>query len=164
MATRTEKAKTASTVEKHLTFELAGEVYGIEILRIREIIGVMTITPIPNSPYGVKGVINLRGKIVPVVDLRVKFGMPETAYTERTCVIVIDRAGGKLTGLIVDAVSEVAQIPAAEIEPPPAMGDGLDTSSLRGVAKLKEKVVLLLDIGKVLGDLDAEVEAEVEAG
>lgn len=143
-------------MEKYLTFDLSGEVYGIDILRIREIIGVMEITPVPHTPECVKGVMNLRGKIIPVVDLRLRFGMDPIDYTERTCVIFVefDTSKGVVAqvGLVVDAVSEVAQISPGDIEPPPAMGESLDTGYLRGMAKMKEKVVILLDIAKVLGE------------
>lgn len=139
---------------KYLTFELNAETYGVEILKVKEIIGIMEITPVPHAPDCVKGVINLRGKIIPVVDLRVQFGFPPLEFTERTCIIVVDlEAGGvrTLVGAVVDAVAEVSQIPSTDIEPPPEMGDTAETSCIRGMAKVRDKVVILLGIDKVLG-------------
>jgi purine-binding chemotaxis protein CheW len=139
---------------KYLTFSLAKEEYGIGILKVKEIIGLMPITTVPRAPGFVKGVINLRGKVIPVVDLRLKFGMEEAAYTERTCIIVIEIAGqggSVLIGIVVDAVSEVLNIKAADIEDTPAFGARLDTSYIRGMAKVNGGVKILLDIDKVLG-------------
>ncbi len=140
---------------KFLTFELSHETYGIEILKIREIIGIMEITPVPHAPPSVKGVINLRGKIIPVVDLRLRFELPAAEFTDRTCIIVVDLEGEggvrTLVGTIVDAVSEVSQIPSGDIEPPPELGGETSSGYIQGMAKQKEKVVILLDIDKVLG-------------
>jgi len=134
---------------KYLTFVLSDEEYGIEILKVREIIGVMTITPVPQSPDYIKGVINLRGKVIPVVDLRLKFGFPEKEYTKETCIIVVE-VNNVLTGIIVDTVSEVLDIAAENMEPAPHFGDGIDTNVFLGIAKIKNKVKILLDIDKVL--------------
>jgi purine-binding chemotaxis protein CheW len=140
---------------KHLTFSLGRESYGVDIRMIREIIGIMDITPLPDSDASVRGVINLRGKIIPVVDLRVRFGLPQAPFTERTCIVVVDLekedGGRSLVGAIVDAVSEVSNIAAADVEPPPEMGMGSEAGVIKGMAKLKERVVILLDIGKILG-------------
>jgi purine-binding chemotaxis protein CheW len=144
---------------KYLTFSLAGEEYGIGILKIREIIGMMPITSVPETPHHVKGVINLRGKVIPVIDLRLRFGMSENAYTERTCIIVVEirgAAGVLQVGIVVDAVSEVLNIKVEDIEDPPCFGVRLKTDYILGMAKMGKGVKLLLDIDRVLGtdDLD----------
>jgi len=138
---------------KYLTFSLAGEEYGIGILKIKEIIGMMSITTVPRTPPFVKGVINLRGKVIPVVDLRLKFGMEEMGYTERTCIIVVEIAGqggSVLIGIVVDSVSEVLNIKATDIEETPTFGARLDTDYILGMAKMNGGVKILLDIDKVL--------------
>ncbi|MBM4350478.1 MAG: purine-binding chemotaxis protein CheW [Deltaproteobacteria bacterium] len=138
---------------KYLTFSLAGEEYGIGILKIKEIIGMMPITPVPRTPSYVKGVINLRGKVIPVMDLRLKFGMEEASYTERTCIIVVEIAGqggSVLIGIVVDSVSEVLNIKATDIEETPTFGARLDTDYILGMAKMNGGVKILLDIDKVL--------------
>ena len=138
---------------KYLTFTLAGEEYGIGILKIKEIIGMMSITSVPQTPSFVKGVINLRGKVIPVVDLRLRFGMEENDYTERTCIIVVEmagQAGTVLMGIVVDAVSEVLNIKTKEIEDTPAFGTRLETDYILGMAKMEGGVKILLDIDRVL--------------
>lgn len=151
----TTNRKTTSHTNKYLTFELAGETYGIGILKIREIIKVMEITPLPHASDSVKGVINLRGKIIPVVDLRVRFGVAASEFTDRTCIVVVDLENEegvrKMVGATVDAVSEVSQIPAGDIELPPELGPGASEGYIQGMAKMKDKVVILLEIDKVLG-------------
>ncbi len=134
---------------KYLTFVLSDEEYGIEILKVREIIGIMNITPVPQTPVYIKGVINLRGKVIPVIDLRLKFGFPEAEYTKETCVIVVD-VGNTLTGVIVDTVSEVLDVSTGELEASPHLGTSIDTEIFLGMAKIKDKVKILLDIDKVL--------------
>ena len=134
---------------KYLTFILNNEEYGLEILRVREIIGLMDITPVPQVPSFMKGIINLRGKIIPVVDLRLKFGMPEAEYTKETCTIVVD-IDNRLMGIIVDTVSEVLDINGGDIEPTPTLGSGIKTDFMLGMGKIKGKVKILLDINKVL--------------
>ena len=139
---------------KYLTFSLAGEEYGIGILKVREIIGMMTVTPVPQTPEFVKGVINLRGKVIPVIDLRLRFGLQATAYTERTCIIVVEIQGETSAlpmGIVVDAVSEVLNIRGADIENTPAFGVKLNTDFILGMAKTEGGVKILLDIDKVLG-------------
>lgn len=133
---------------KYLTFGLAGEDYGTQILKVREIIGLLDITPVPQMPSFVKGVINLRGRVIPVVDLRLKFDMDQAKYNDETCIIVVDV--GQLTGIIVDTVQEVLDITDDQIDPPPPLGAGVDTSYVLGMGKVKEKVKILLDIDKVL--------------
>ncbi|MGB9697820.1 MAG: chemotaxis protein CheW [Thermodesulfobacteriota bacterium] len=138
---------------KYLTFSLGAEEYGIGILKIKEIIGMLPITAVPRTPPFVKGVINLRGKVIPVIDLRVKFGMEDKAYTEKTCIIVVEIKGKDnpiLMGIVVDAVSEVLNIKAGEIEETPRLGTNLDLDYISGIAKINGGVKILLDIDKVL--------------
>ena len=138
---------------KYLTFTMAGEEYGIGILKIKEIIGMMTITTVPQTPDFVKGVINLRGKVIPVVDLRLRFGMEAIDYTERTCIIVVEiegPSGTVLIGIVVDSVSEVLNIRAEDIEDTPTFGTKLNTDYIFGMAKMEGGVKILLDIDRVL--------------
>jgi len=138
---------------KYLTFTLAGEDYGIGILKIKEIIGMQPITSVPQTPEYVKGVINLRGKVIPVLDLRLRFDMEATDYTERTCIVVVEIAGQSGTvmiGIVVDSVSEVLNIKGADIENTPTFGTKLDTEYILGMAKMEGGVKILLDIDKVL--------------
>lgn len=138
---------------KYLTFALGGEEYGIGILKVKEIIGLMAITPVPKTPAHMRGVINLRGKVIPVVDLRLKFGMERGESTDRTCIVVVEIASdsGKISiGIVVDSVSEVLNIRAAEIEDTPSFGSKLDTAYILGMAKSGQGVKILLDIDKVL--------------
>ncbi len=143
-------------LSKYLTFVLGKEEYGLEILRVKEIIGLMTITKVPKMPEFVRGVINLRGTVIPVVDLRLKFGMAETADTEETCIIVVD-LGEALVGVVVDRVSEVLDIEDTEIDETPSFGVSIDTSFILGIGKTKGKVVILLNIAKVLVDETAQL-------
>ncbi len=138
---------------KYLTFSLSEEEYGIGILKVKEIIGMMSITSVPRTPEFVKGVINLRGKVIPVMDLRLKFAMEPIAYSDRTCIIVVETAsdsGTVLIGIVVDAVSEVLNIKEAEIEESPSFGTTLNTGYILGMAKIGGGVKILLDIDKVL--------------
>lgn len=138
---------------KFLTFALAGEEYGIEILKVQEIIGVMNITPIPRTPEYVKGVMNLRGKIIPVVDLRSKFEMEAVEQTEETCIIVVQvsRRDREVTmGVVVDRVSEVVDINSAQIENAPSFGSSVNTDYILGMGKIADQVIILLDVDKVL--------------
>jgi len=140
---------------KYLTFRLQNESYGIKVLKIREIIRLQTITPVPQMPAYLKGVINLRGKIVPVVDLRLRFGLGNPTATERTCIIVVqvERAGGGHLhmGLIVDGVEEVTNIAVGDIEETPDFGSKIETNYILGMAKIKGSVKALLDINSILG-------------
>lgn len=151
------KSRTAQREGKYLIFRLGGEEFGIRVLKVREIMGCQDITPIPQTSAAVKGVINLRGKVVPVVELRVKFGMPEIAYTARTCIIVVEapeRSGSQLIGAIVDDVVEVLTVAAGDVEDTPDFGDGVSRPYLVGMAKVKGKVKILLDIDQVLSGRD----------
>jgi purine-binding chemotaxis protein CheW len=140
---------------KLLRFELAGEYYGLDILKIMEINGMMDITSVPQTPKFLKGLINLRGKVIPVIDLRLKFGLPEEAYTERTSIIVIEfkTIGGVIQmGIVVDRVSEVITISAADIDPAPEFGTRLKSEYIKGMAKTKTQVIIILDIELILTD------------
>lgn len=132
---------------KYLTFALGHEDYGIEILRVREIIRVLDITRVPQTADFLRGVINLRGKVIPVVDLRLRFQLPKAEQTDETCIIVVDT--GSLTGLVVDAVREVCDIAAENIEPP-KFGSAVDTAFLLGMGKVGDAIKILLDIQAVL--------------
>ena len=148
---------------KFLTFQLHGEEYGLEIIKVREIIGVMEITSVPQTPMHVKGVINLRGMVVPVVDLRLKFGFEEAEYNSETCIIVVD-VKGVLMGMIVDTVSEVMDIEGENIEPAPSFGDEVNTDFILGMGKVNEKVKTLLDIDRVLSGEDMVISDGMAGG
>ena len=140
---------------KYLTFALGHEEYGLEILKVREIFGYMDITAIPQMPEYVKGVINLRGKVIPVINLRAKFSMPEVEVTEHTCIIVVDiksEKGHVETGIVVDQVSEVLDIIEGNIEPAPQFGSEVDSHIILGMGKVGNDVKILLDIDAVLND------------
>ncbi len=147
------------TTGKYLTFTLEDEEYGISIIKIKEIIGMMSITSVPRTPDFVKGVINLRGKVIPVIDLRLKFAMGEIPYTDRTCIIVVEiesDASIVLIGIVVDAVSEVLNVSGEDIEETPTFGSKLDTDYILGMAKMEGGVKILLDIDKVLSAKEIE--------
>lgn len=154
MSTETLNHSEASAAGKYLTFELGRERYGVPALRVREIIRLCEITQVPQMPIHIKGVVNLRGKIIPVMDLRTRFQLDHIENTERTCIIVVEvtlASGGKtLTGIIVDGVDEVANITAEEIEPTPNFASGIDAHSILCMAKRKEGVTSLLDIDRVV--------------
>jgi purine-binding chemotaxis protein CheW len=146
---------------KYLTFSLGGEEYGIGILKVREIIGMVNVTPVPQMPDFVKGIINLRGKVIPVIDLRRRFAMQSIAYTERTCIIVVEihaETGCVPFGIVVDGVSEVLKVRDAEIEDTPNFGAQSDTDVILGMAKTEGGVKILLDIDRVLGSLRMNVQ------
>jgi len=143
--------KNVESLSKYLTFGLGDEEYGLEILKVREIIGLMQITGVPRTPDFVRGVINLRGKVIPVIDLRLKFNMDEIGDTVQTCIIVVV-IGDMLMGVLVDQVSEVLDIQGKDIEEAPQFGVNIDTEFILGIGKAKGKVIILLDIQKVLTD------------
>jgi purine-binding chemotaxis protein CheW len=152
------KKATGAHGGKYLTFAIGKEEYGLEILKVREIFGVMEITAVPRMPPHVRGVINLRGQVIAVVDLRTKFGMERAAQTEHTCIIVVEiyRAGRKFnTGIIVDKVSEVLSIAAENIEEAPSFGEAVNTDFILGMGKIGQSVKILLDIDKVLSTDEA---------
>jgi len=147
-------ARVTSREGKYLTFALAQEEYGLEILKVREIIGYIDVTAVPQTPHYVKGVINLRGKVIPVIDLRSKFGMETTDVTDETCIIVVEinQAGRQFsTGIVVDRVQEVLDIAAGSIEDAPQFGGAVDTNFIMGMGKVGDSVKILLDIDMVLG-------------
>ena len=132
-----------------ISFEVGEEEYGLDILRVKEVIRIREITRLPNTPSFVKGIINLRGDVIPIVDLRDKFGLEHREYTSMTRVIVVD-VEGRLVGMVVDAASQVVRIPADQIDPPPPIAGGLSTEYIKGVGKLEERLVILLDIDRIL--------------
>ena len=144
----------ATEGNQYLTFRLAEEEYGVEILKVQEIKGYSAITPIPNTPAYLKGVMNLRGTIVPVVDLRSKFSMAQTDHNQFTVIIVVT-VGTKVMGLLVDAVSDVLNIPKGDVQATPDFGGQVDARYINGMAKMGEKLVVLLDIDRVMGGIDA---------
>jgi len=147
---------------KYLTFTLATEEYGVPVLRVREIIKMMDITEVPQVPPHIKGVLNLRGKVIPVIDMRLKFGFTQAEITSRTCIIVVEvavAARRALMGIIVDHVLEVLNIVADEIEQTPEFGDRVCTDYMTGVAKVRGTVKILLDLDRVLGTDDAALRA-----
>ena len=150
---------------KFLTFALGNEEYGIPIQKVKEIIGIMDITCIPRTPRFIKGVINLRGKIIPIMDLRLKFGLEEKEYSQRTCIIVVEiivAEAKRQMGIVVDTVSEVVNIQKGDIEPPPQYGTNLDTKFLTGMGKVKGKVILLLEIEEVLSSEELVLLKEIK--
>ena len=150
--------------DKYLTFQSAGEEYGIPIKKVKEIIGIMEITQMPKAPKFIKGVINLRGKIIPVMDLRLKLELDSKEYNERTCIIVIEVDTAEVKrqiGTIVDIVSEVVTIQISDIEPPPQYGTQAAEGFLQGIGKVKGKVILLLDIDKLFGNNELLVLKEI---
>jgi purine-binding chemotaxis protein CheW len=157
---QTEQNKSLQDKEgKYLTFALGSEEYGLEILKVREIIGYMEITAVPQTPAYVKGVINLRGQVIPVIDLRAKFGMETAKVTDETCIIVVEihQNGCKFsTGIVVDHVQEVLDIDGENIEEAPQFGSTVNTDFILGMGKVGESVKILLDIDKVLGNCELE--------
>ncbi|MDZ4859035.1 MAG: chemotaxis protein CheW [Candidatus Hydrogenedentes bacterium] len=150
----------ASRAGQYLTFLLGAEIYGLAILKVQEIIGLMPVTKVPRTPHYVRGVINLRGKVIPVVELRTKFEMEQRADTNMTCIIVVQVASSAKNvtlGIIVDEVAEVLAITADQLEPAPSFGNGVNTEFILGIGKAGAKVVVLLDVDRVLswGELSA---------
>jgi len=155
--TKNREETTRNREGKYLTFALAHEEYGLEILKVREIIGYIDVTAVPQTPHYVKGVINLRGQVIPVIDLRTKFGMETAEITDETCIIVVEIAhGGRKfsTGIVVDRVQEVLDIGAEDIEDAPQFGVSVNTDFILGMGKIGEAVKILLDIDRVLTDGD----------
>ncbi|HMV07223.1 MAG TPA: chemotaxis protein CheW [Accumulibacter sp.] len=154
---------------QYLTFTLGGEMYGVETLSVKEIIEYGQVTTVPMMPASIRGVINLRGAVVPVIDLKARFGAQATEATRRTCIVIIELREGdehQVLGIVVDTVSEVLEIPATEIEPPPAFGARIRADFIRGMGKVKGGFVILLDVGAVLStdELSQLSEAAHKAG
>ena len=161
MKAEAEKKESPTYEGQFLTFTLNSEEYGIEILKVREIIGVMDITTVPQTPEFMKGVINLRGTVIPVVDLRLKFSMPEEEHTQETCVIVVETNSSQV-GIMVDSVSEVLNIQNGEIEETPSFGQGIDTDFIMGLGKVKERIIILLNIEQILSSEVMDVVKQIE--
>lgn len=154
-----QRGKTKSLGGKYLTFRLGNEQFGLEILKVREIMGWIHITPVPQAPPAVRGVLNLRGKIIPVLDLRRKFEMESVEISDRTCIIVVDvqvRGESADVGIMVDNVSEVMNIKSADIGPPPTFGGGMATNYILGMAKSADSVTILLEIESVLSESEID--------
>jgi len=146
---------------KFLTFLLGDEEYGVEVLKVRELLGILDITVVPHTREYVRGVINLRGKVIPVIDLRTKFGLPPVKYNDQTCIVVVDV--GTLMGIIVDTVREVHDIPTRDIQPPPRLDSSVDAAFILGMGKIHDDVKILLDIDRVLnGDELVEVPCDTD--
>ncbi|MCF6178738.1 MAG: chemotaxis protein CheW [Geopsychrobacter sp.] len=137
--------------DKYLTFHLAGEDYGIEIRYVIEIIGIQKITEVPDMPDFIRGVINLRGKVIPVMDVRARFSIEARDYDDRTCIIVVNIENTEV-GLVVDEVSEVSDIPAKNVEPPPRTGKSTGNRCIQGMGKIGDDVKILLDVKELLFD------------
>ena len=149
-ATMQEQAVAAIGEERQLVvFQLGAELYGVDIARVHEIIRLQTITRVPRAPSFVEGVINLRGKVIPVVDLRRRFGLPTGEHTRATRIVVVE-IGDQVVGIIVDSVSEVLRVNTSTVEPPSPVVAGIDSEYLHGIAKLPERLVILLDLDRVL--------------
>ena len=156
----------AAKAGKYLTFQMGKEVYGIEILKVQEIIGMMPVTRVPKTPEFVRGVINLRGKVIPVIELRRKFGMETREDTDRTCIVVVQvaaSAGTVTMGLLVDEVSEVLNVSQEQIEAPPSFGAQVDTDFILGMGKVGQKVLMLLDADKVLSSEELVIASQGKA-
>jgi purine-binding chemotaxis protein CheW len=148
-------------IKQYLTFWLNDQEYGLDLLRVREIRGYTAITAIPNMPSHIKGVMNLRGTVLPVIDLRLKFGMPEKAYSKFT-VIIIAKSGEKNVGLVVDSVSDVLSLPAQQINPPPDFGIAVDRNFILGLLKAADRLSILLDLDKLLSESEVTVESSTD--
>ena len=151
MATPTEQQPGDNSLIQLVTFKIAEEEFGVDILKVQEIIRMMPITKVPNSPYFVEGVINLRGKVIPVIDMRKRFGMPEAEHDNQTRIKVMDLQG-QVVGFVVDAVSEVLRIKESTVEPPPPVVAGVGSEYMRGVGKLEDRLLILLDLDKLLSE------------
>lgn len=159
--TTTQDTNADSVGEKFLTFYLSDEEYGLPIMSVREIIGVLKITPVPNTPSYVQGVINLRGKIIPVIDIRHRFGMTPVEVTKETCIIVV-QTGESDRGILVDRVSDVANIPESQIDTPPQFREDVEADLIQGVGKSGDRVTLILNTDKALDMRGAVDCTEVE--
>jgi purine-binding chemotaxis protein CheW len=146
---RGETTMADSSLIQLVTFKIADEEFGVDILKVQEIIRMMPITKVPNAPAFVEGVINLRGKVIPVIDMRKRFGLAESAHDSDTRIEVMDLQG-QVVGFVVDAVSEVLRINESTVEPPPAVVAGVGSEYMRGVGKLKDRLLILLDLDKLL--------------
>ena len=153
LATQPESARASAGQRQFLTFTIGSEEYAVDVLRVQEIKGYSAVTPIPNSPSFIRGVMNLRGTVVPVIGLRETFGMPGIAY-DKFSVIVVLTVGSRVIGLLVDTVADVVDLEMAQVEMPPELGDRVDTSYITGIARAGEKFIIVLSIEKVLSGAD----------
>jgi purine-binding chemotaxis protein CheW len=144
-----DRHETDGELNQLISFEVGDEEYGLEILRVKEVIRIREITRLPKAPRFVKGIINLRGDVIPIIDLRDRFGLEQAEYTAMTRVIVVD-VEDKLVGMVVDAASQVVRIPSDQIEPPPPIVGGLSAEYIKGVGKLEDRLVILLNIDRIL--------------
>ncbi len=161
-------AKTTETVERaqYLSFSLAGSEYGVGILKVKEILQYESVTKVPSTPRSVRGVINLRGQVVPVIDLAAKFGLPETEVTRLTCILIVEvQLEGQATvvGVLADAVREVIELGSDDVEPAPAFGTQVKVDFLLGMGKVGKRFVLLLDLDRVISADEKEFAREVAA-
>ena len=155
----TQQSELSHLAGKYLTFQLDGQEFGLEILKIREIIGLMKITPVPRAPHYIKGIINLRGEVIPIIELRLKFGMEETVVTDHTCIIVLETQHAKknmMTGIIVDSVSEVHNIEAHQIDDKQKLETLFKADFMLGLGKIENDLKILLDINKIIEGSDIE--------
>jgi purine-binding chemotaxis protein CheW len=154
--TSAERRFTGSRAGKYLSFQLAAEEYAIQVMKVREIVKLQHITAVPETPSELKGVINLRGKVIPVVDLRLRFGLAAKDYDERTCIIVVElgHAASGPMGVIVDEVNEVRTLQESDVQDTPDFGSGVETPYLLGMAKVEDRVTILLDIDQALAASD----------
>lgn len=146
--------RSGAAARQFLTFTLGNEEYGFDLLKVQELRGYTPVTPIPNAPPHMRGVLNLRGAVVPVIGLREKLGMPGVEYDKFTVIVVVS-TGRRVVGLIVDAVSDVLSLLPSAIEPPPDLGDAIDTSFITGMAKTAERLLILVDIDRLLGTTES---------
>ena len=145
----TQRREAEGELNQLISFEVGDEEYGLDILRVKEVIRMKEITHLPKAPSFVRGIINLRGDVIPIIDLRDKFGLANEEYTDTTRVIVAD-VDGKLVGMVVDAASQVLRIPADQIDPPPPIVGGLSAEYIKGVGKLEQRLIILLNIDRIL--------------
>ncbi len=160
MSERTGEITITGDGNQYVTFSLGDEEYGVDILKVQEIIGLTAITRVPYLPDFIKGVINLRGIVVPVVDLRLRFGLEMVDYNDRTCVIIV-KLGERITGMIVDAVSEVISIPKEMIDPPPSFGTRIRTDFIEGMGKVDKRLLILLNVERLLTEVELKAIEEI---
>ena len=132
-----------------VSFKLGSEEYGVDIAQVQEINRMVAVTHVPRAPQFMEGVINLRGQLIPIIDLRTRFGMPRAEHTKNTRIVVTE-IGAKRVGMVVDSVSEVLRLPADQVEPAPEMITGVDTEYIRGVGKIEDRLIILLDLAKII--------------
>ena len=156
----TERKALTALAGKYLTFKLDVEEFGLEILKVQEIIKMMDITRVPRTPEFVRGVINLRGKVIPIIDLRRRFGLDSKSHDKHTRIIVIE-INNMIVGFVVDSVSEVLRIPASTVEPPPPVVSGLESEYISGVGKLEDRLLILLDLDRLLSRADIEALGQI---